>query len=508
MSLTIILVWTIFFFFALVITRSIFALRFSPYRHIPGPRVCKITQYWTLWHDVRLRRVQKIHEWHQRYGNVVLIAPGEISFSDIVSTREIYGSTCRLPKSQYFDNFLAYSNRSIFSTLGAKEHQDVVKRTIAFYRPASVFKPTMLQPVRDNVKKTLEQLARRTENSYATLDILVVCNFFAFDNVTRLLYGPELSTQTIEHETCLERTKLAGWIKAELWNNFFYNFPVARKALNFMFSYCKNKPEFLAADKELADWNMRKVDDAARNPADVAVNSLLYLLTTTTTPNGKPLSKSWIAAELLDNIHAAQSTVALALTYTLWNLANYPEWQKRIRAELSAMPLQEDGLPAFGLLQSSPVLDACITESSRLHPLSSGRAERVVPTTRTYDGILIPANTIVSASTLALHHRSDVFPNPQAYNPERWLDAEGDVLCAMQSCHIPFGYGARLCLGKPFAQASIKHFVVGILMQYEVGVDSCSGTTSWSMAQLGTQNALPRDQRCNLLLKSISLPTV
>ena len=55
------------------------------------------------------------------------------------------------------------------------------------------------------------------------------------------------------------------------------------------------------------------------------------------------------------------------------------------------MPLNKGGLSAFNFLQSAPILDACITESSRLHPLSSGRAERVIPASRAYNGIVLPA---------------------------------------------------------------------------------------------------------------------
>ena len=132
-------------------------------------------------------------------------------------------------------------------------HQEVLKRTIAFYRPTSVFKSAMLQPVRDNVKKTLNQPARRTENGHATLDILIFCAFSSFDNITRLLYGPDLCTRTIEHESCFERTILAELMTVELWNNLLYNFPVAHEAIKAIFSYWSDKPDFLAADDKLAD---------------------------------------------------------------------------------------------------------------------------------------------------------------------------------------------------------------------------------------------------------------
>ena len=71
----------------------------------------------------------------------------------------------------------------------------------------------------------------------------------------------------------------------------------------------------------------------------------------------------------------------------------------------------------------------------------------------------------------------------------------------MQSCYIPFGYGARLCLGKPFAQAGIKQFVADILMQFEVCMDPRSGTTSQTMAPLGTQERFATRTVLGALLK-------
>jgi cytochrome P450 len=73
----------------------------------------------------------------------------------------------------------------------------------------------------------------------------------------------------------------------------------------------------------------------------------------------------------------------------------------------------------------------------------------------------------------------------------------------MESCYIPFGSGARLCLGKVFALAEIKLLIAGIVMEYNICADPKSGTTDWSMGQLGTQNALPRGQRCDLSLSHV-----
>ncbi|KAL7917976.1 cytochrome P450 family protein [Trichoderma austrokoningii] len=483
---------------SLAVGRVIYALFLSPYRNVPGPKLCKITRYWAVYHDMWLRRIDKVYEWHRQYGDIVLIAPGEVSFSSVALTKELYGSAGRHPKSKYFDNFLMYGERPIFCILDVKQHRQMVKRTFAFYQPTSVYRPAMLQPIWANVSKLL-RLLRKDSQVQPTVDVLFYCNLYSFDNITRLVYGPQLCARTIEDETCEERAILEGWKEVEVWNNLCNSFPLVHKIIRMAMCYVKKDPTILSAEERLADWNMAKVVSARQHPDDkIVTGSLLHQLSNQKTASGEPLPLSWIAAEMLDNIHAAQTTVALALTYILWNLACHPEWQHRLRTELLALPVKGDGLPSFDDIVAAPILDACIRESNRLNPLSSGRAERVVPITRAYNGVILPAGTIVSTSTLAIHHRPDVFLDAHTYRPDRWLEADEIGLRAMEACYMPFGYGARLCLGKAFAVAEIKLLIAGIMLEFSVCNDRQSATTHRSMEQLGTQNAIMRGRRCDL----------
>jgi len=97
-----------------------------------------------------------------------------------------------------------------------------------------------------------------------------------------------------------------------------------------------------------------------------------------------------------------------------------------------------------------------------------------------------------------MHHRPDVFEDADSFKPGRWLNADPETLRAMESFHMPFGYGARLCVGKAFAVAEIKLLIAGVVMEFDFRNDPLSTTTDWSMEQLGTQNAMPRGQRCDL----------
>jgi hypothetical protein len=82
-----------------VVFSVIHSLWFSMYSHTPGPRLCKVSRLWLVYFDVRLQRTAKVHEWHEEYGQVILIAPGEVSFSEPSTTREIYGATGRKPQA-------------------------------------------------------------------------------------------------------------------------------------------------------------------------------------------------------------------------------------------------------------------------------------------------------------------------------------------------------------------------------------------------------------------------
>ncbi|KAG5930351.1 hypothetical protein E4U42_001866 [Claviceps africana] len=491
---------------SLAVSRVVYALYFSPYKDIPGPKLCKITRYWAVYHDMWLRRARKIREWHSTYGDVVLVAPGEVSVSSASLTKEIYGSTGRHPKSHYFDNFMFYGERPIFCALGVKEHRQLLKRTFAFYQPTSIYQSATLEPICRNARKLVDLL--KTEIKIRpTVDVLLFCNYYSFDNITNLTYGPRLCARTIEDNECEERVILQGWKEVEVWNNLSYNFPLVHKIIRGVLSWAKRDPAFLSAEERLIEWNMEKVISARTSPDKMVPGSLLHQLTHAKTPDGEPLSISWIAAEILDNLHAAQTTVALALTFALWNLARQPQWQDRVRQELRSLPRSADGFPEFAAIMNAPVLDACVRESSRVNPLSSGRAERVVPATKAYGAFVLPAGTLVSSSTLSLHHRPDVFQDAQSYRPDRWLNADEETLRVMESCLVAFGYGARLCLGKAFALAEIKLLVAAVVMEFEFCNDPLSSTTGRNMEQLGTQNAMPRGQRCDLSFRLSGVET-
>ena len=405
-----------------VLVTTIHGLWFSRYSHIPGPRLCKITRLWLIFFDIRLQRTAKVHEWHEKYGPVILVAPGEVSFSETSTAREIYGAIGRHPKSGYFDNFIAYGQRATFNSLPYEEHREKRSHTFAFFQGSSIYLSRYVSPIRERMIVFLGQIKQdiTTGTGTSTLDFFQLTNRYAFDNITRLLFGPDYCTRSIELPGD-ERVMLDDLKHCEALQPLLFNFSPAYYVLKFVKSWFLQDPQYLTGEDTLTEWNTKRIADKTIN-AQLGENqyTLLEKLQERRDKQGEPLPESWINAEMLDNLNAAQMTVTVTLTYVFWNLASSPEWQVRIRKEIAELPVEEDGFPSFGDINKAPILEACIKESYRLNPISSGRAERVVPVGKEYDGIFLPKNVSAENSSFLTAKKTCSNISEEA-NPSIWL---------------------------------------------------------------------------------------
>jgi hypothetical protein len=306
------------FMLVYVIFSMIHGLWFSEYSHIPGPRLCKVSRLWLVYFDVRLQRTAKVHEWHQKYGPVILIAPGEVSFSE-PST----GATGRHPKSGFFNNFIEYGQRATFNSLRYEEHQEKRNHSFAFFQTSSIYLPRFVEPIRGRMVAFLDQIKQNTDQGTGTttLDFFQLSNRYAFDNINRLLLGSNYCTRTIEIPGA-EGAMLDDLKYCEALQPLLFNFPPAYYVLKLAASIIYYDPHFLTGEHSLTEWNTKKVTDEATNARpEHSQYTLLGKLQGCRSKLGGPLPESWINAELLDNLNAAQMTVTVTLTYVLWNLA-------------------------------------------------------------------------------------------------------------------------------------------------------------------------------------------
>jgi cytochrome P450 len=82
----------------------------------------------------------------------------------------------------------------------------------------------------------------------------------------------------------------------------------------------------------------------------------------------------------------------------------------------------------------------------------------------TAGGYDVPAGAFVGSSTILTHSRPDLYPDPDAFRPERFQDGGADTYT-----WIPFGGGVRRCLGASFATFEMKVILRGVLERCDLG---------------------------------------
>lgn len=239
------------------------------------------------------------------------------------------------------------------------------------------------------------------------------------------------------------------------------------------------------ANEEMEEWGLKMCDSADRycassNPEEepVVYKQLKQAMSKGVQPKDKDLlsvSNDWksqrldIACELYDQVTAGFETSATALTYLYWEMSKQPDLQVELRKELKTLspsilfPVDTDkwpGLPSSKAIDALPLLNAIIMETLRLHAPIPGIQPRKTPRQPVslggFDGI--PPNTRVNAQAYTLHQNADVFPEPERFQPIRWLDAaDSKRLEEMKRWFWAFGSGGRMCIGSNLAvQGELK----------------------------------------------------
>jgi len=162
--------------------------------------------------------------------------------------------------------------------------------------------------------------------------------------------------------------------------------------------------------------------------------------------DGKGLTDAQVRDEVMTLLLAGHETTANALTWTWYELGKNPDVLARLTAELDEV--LGDRAPTADDLPRLPWNLAVIEEAMRLHPpaYATGR-EATAPLE--LGGHRLPAGAIVLVNIRGIHRRTDYFPDPAAFKPERMLEAAKKA--RPRHHYLPFGAGPRVCIGSHFA---------------------------------------------------------
>jgi cytochrome P450 len=179
---------------------------------------------------------------------------------------------------------------------------------------------------------------------------------------------------------------------------------------------------------------------------------------------GRGFSSSEVLHEINELIPAGHETTASGLMWVWYLLAENPEVEERLRAEVC--DVLGDRLPTIDDLGSLPYLRCVLTETLRLYPPIYTISRRACRETEVC-GSRIPAGALIFVSPWVTQRDPAYWPDPHAFRPERF-DSSTSANKPLKGAYIPFGDGSHRCIGERLAMIEGEMIIAQIAQRHRL----------------------------------------
>ncbi|XP_029927966.1 steroid 21-hydroxylase [Myripristis murdjan] len=277
--------------------------------------------------------------------------------------------------------------------------------------------------------------------------------------ITTLAFGKEYDKSSVELQrlhSCLNEI-VALWGSA--WISALDSFPLLRKLPS---------PPFARLLKEVARrddiistlLNNYKSQDK-KSDSTITSSILQGLDKCRSKTHGVLLTDTHVHMAMVDLLIGGTETTAAWLNWTVAFLLHRPEVQCKVYNEMCKV--LEGRYPKYSDRHRLPVLCAVINEVLRLRPVAPLAVPHRAIRDSSIAGYFIPRNTVIIPNLFGAHHDPAVWSDPYHFKPERFLEGGGGSMRAL----LPFGGGARLCLGESVAKMELFLFTAYLLRDFQ-----------------------------------------
>jgi cytochrome P450 len=249
------------------------------------------------------------------------------------------------------------------------------------------------------------------------------------------------------------------------WRVTFLYFPKLKEMVGISAIWKKQMKK-----QEEADQLIYQEIRERRENFDPHRTDILTLLMSARDEEGQPMTDEELRDELMTLLFAGHETTATAISWAFYWIYKLPEIREKLLAELDSLGEDFDSNTIFKL----PYLTAVCNETLRIYPVAMLTFPRQVKTPISLCGYQLEPGTVIMGSIYLTHQREDIYPEPEKFNPERFLERQFSPYE-----FIPFGGGSRRCIGLAFAQFEMKLILAKVLK-------------TWSMKLVDTHEVKPQ----------------
>ncbi|ESO90809.1 hypothetical protein LOTGIDRAFT_163695 [Lottia gigantea] len=179
----------------------------------------------------------------------------------------------------------------------------------------------------------------------------------------------------------------------------------------------------------------------------------------------KNLSKKDMEVIVLSMFIDGLRTVVPVLISVLFCLSQSPRVQEKLFTEIYNV-LEDRKYIAASDIAQLPYLKACVKETFRLYPIGL-EISRINQNDMVLGEYKIPSGTKLNLNNFVLNRDPNIFANPEAFVPERWLRGSEHAVDAHPYLLLPFGRGPRMCVGRRFAEQDLYVLISKLIQNCE-----------------------------------------
>ncbi|KAL0569128.1 hypothetical protein V5O48_012841 [Marasmius crinis-equi] len=201
--------------------------------------------------------------------------------------------------------------------------------------------------------------------------------------------------------------------------------------------------------------------------ASTAKPSLLSKLLERNDANGGDQDQEFVIKSVCATGYSAGADTSVSVTSTFFlAMAMHPEVQKKAQEELDTM-IGRGRTPGYEERPNLPYIEAIFKETLRWAPALPAGLSRAAFSDDVVDGYYIPKGATIISNFWAIARDESVYPNPDSFIPERFLNEDGT--CVDDNSTFAFGAGRRVCPGRHLASASLWMVISSVLAEFDIG---------------------------------------
>lgn len=298
----------------------------------------------------------------------------------------------------------------------------------------------------EQADRAIDGVARRVGDRADTVDLYPVGRRLVLEVVIRSMFGPGLVARADEIGALFERPQ--AYLESPAVRQIPHRLPRTRRAA-------------VRSDRRALDAIVdAEIAAVRRSPGDPRPDVLASLVL------GGTLSDAEIRDQVVTLIGAGFDTTAASLAWMLWCAASEPGVWQRLRAEADDVMGDVEQVDEAGLRRLE-FADAVMHETLRLHPAGVVSPRETVVDVRIGDHVL-RAGTLVLWSAHLAGRDPVAWSEPLRFDPDRWQAVDDERRAVQRAAWVPFGRGARNCIGFALAQMELTLVIARLARRLDV----------------------------------------